>query len=101
MQIIKTKRYTWTRLQRMCVHILTNTPKSFIHSLGETPSYARLLGMSEAGRVYLNQIKKEIEIPLVSKVSAFDNEMIQLDVRSEEHTSELQSRENLVCRLLL
>src|SRR5690606_41817393 len=30
-------------------------------------------------------------------------DMIQLriDVRSEEHTSELQSRENLVCRLLL
>src|SRR5690606_42158928 len=24
-----------------------------------------------------------------------------LDIRSEEHTSELQSRENLVCRLLL
>src|SRR5690606_1625396 len=82
MQIIKTKRYTWTRLQRMCVHILTNTPKSFIHSLGETPSYARLLGMSEAGRVYLNQIKRKIEIPLVSKVSAFDNEMIQLDVKA-------------------
>src|SRR5690606_41933720 len=26
---------------------------------------------------------------------------IQVDPRSEEHTSELQSRENLVCRLLL
>src|SRR5690606_39605700 len=26
---------------------------------------------------------------------------VQLSVRSEEHTSELQSRENLVCRLLL
>src|SRR5690606_41872720 len=26
---------------------------------------------------------------------------IALDLRSEEHTSELQSRENLVCRLLL
>src|SRR5690606_41608630 len=25
----------------------------------------------------------------------------EVDVRSEEHTSELQSRENLVCRLLL
>src|SRR5690606_39863022 len=25
----------------------------------------------------------------------------RIDVRSEEHTSELQSRENLVCRLLL
>src|SRR5690606_35596106 len=27
--------------------------------------------------------------------------MSQLTLRSEEHTSELQSRENLVCRLLL
>src|SRR5690606_40729121 len=27
--------------------------------------------------------------------------MIRLGIRSEEHTSELQSRENLVCRLLL
>src|SRR5690606_31614074 len=26
---------------------------------------------------------------------------INIDIRSEEHTSELQSRENLVCRLLL
>src|SRR5690606_42152892 len=31
-----------------------------------------------------------------------DSDMLLLDViRSEEHTSELQSRENLVCRLLL
>src|SRR5690606_41192880 len=28
-------------------------------------------------------------------------DLAQLDARSEEHTSELQSRENLVCRLLL
>src|SRR5690606_41684846 len=30
-----------------------------------------------------------------------DNELTALLARSEEHTSELQSRENLVCRLLL
>src|SRR5690606_35727250 len=29
------------------------------------------------------------------------NDLQPLDLRSEEHTSELQSRENLVCRLLL
>src|SRR5690606_40248984 len=29
------------------------------------------------------------------------NQVIELSKRSEEHTSELQSRENLVCRLLL
>src|SRR5690606_41161784 len=32
------------------------------------------------------------------RLVAFDTQLVQ---RSEEHTSELQSRENLVCRLLL
>lgn len=27
MEKVKTKRYTWTRLQRICVHILTNTKR--------------------------------------------------------------------------
>src|SRR5437868_13230784 len=34
-------------------------------------------------------------------VAVFDNEDVRLDQRSEEHTSELQSRFDLVCRLLL
>src|SRR5436309_8827877 len=38
------------------------------------------------------------ESVLIGK-SAADN--LEVRVRSEEHTSELQSRENLVCRLLL
>jgi predicted nucleotidyltransferase len=38
MQKIKTKRYTWTRLQRICVHILTNTKKTDMKSVSETPS---------------------------------------------------------------
>src|SRR5690606_41503283 len=33
--------------------------------------------------------------------SQFDNLLTNPAARSEEHTSELQSRENLVCRLLL
>src|SRR5436309_4794533 len=45
-----------------------------------------------------------IDVVGYSKLS--DNEQIELlqelnQIRSEEHTSELQSRENLVCRLLL
>src|SRR5690606_39631022 len=34
-------------------------------------------------------------------VAEGDTAALKRDVRSEEHTSELQSRENLVCRLLL
>src|SRR5690606_40147217 len=33
--------------------------------------------------------------------SEFEIDLSYLEARSEEHTSELQSRENLVCRLLL
>src|SRR5690606_40748114 len=41
---------------------------------------------------------ERLGLPLVSgAVSMFDGQV----TRSEEHTSELQSRENLVCRLLL
>src|SRR6266511_4561055 len=40
---------------------------------------------------------------LIEAVAAIDypRELLEIQVRSEEHTSELQSRENLVCRLLL
>src|SRR5690606_41974947 len=36
-----------------------------------------------------------------SQCQSVHSESIELVLRSEEHTSELQSRENLVCRLLL
>lgn len=71
MQSIKTKRYTWTRLQRACLHILTNTKKEDMINQKDTPSYIRILGMSEKGRTYLNQHKKSLPLPLISKVSSF------------------------------
>src|SRR5690606_41476047 len=37
----------------------------------------------------------------MSCTSSCSNTSLQSPIRSEEHTSELQSRENLVCRLLL
>src|SRR2546428_10147721 len=43
-------------------------------------------------------ITLDIQLPVVDGWSILDR---QLDVRSEEHTSELQSRSDLVCRLLL
>src|SRR5690606_41648023 len=52
-----------------------------------------------------------VDVPAFTAVTSADaeplrpnstpSETVVRDVRSEEHTSELQSRENLVCRLLL
>ena len=68
MQELKTKRYTWTRLQRTLTHILTHIQQKQEMKMDEEKvSYLRLLGMSENGRTYLNQYKKKSPIPIVTK----------------------------------
>ncbi|MCS0543101.1 nucleotidyltransferase family protein, partial [Aeromonas veronii] len=86
MEKIKTKRYTWTRLQRLCVHILTNTTKEMLKPINERPlaTYIRLLGMSQKGQNYLNLVKKEVELPIVSKMSGFSDELFTLDVKATQ-----------------
>ncbi|MEI5906059.1 nucleotidyltransferase [Bacillus spongiae] len=80
MENVKTKRYTWTRIQRMLLHTLTNTTKEEMNK--DYPSYIRLLGMSDIGRQYLNNIKKDIELPLISKLSSVKKEDIAIDIRA-------------------
>lgn len=82
MQSIKTKRYTWTRLQRACLHILTNTKKEEMKKASHTASYIRLLGMSQKGRKYLNEKKELIPIPVISKLSAAKEDLVHLDVKA-------------------
>lgn len=82
MKRLKTKRYTWTRLQRMCVHILTNTTTEEMTERMREPSYIRLLGMNEKGRTYLNKWKSHESLPLISKLSSHQGEDIALDIRA-------------------
>ncbi|MFJ5622222.1 nucleotidyltransferase [Peribacillus loiseleuriae] len=84
MTLLKTKRYTWTRIQRMCVHLLTRTKKDDMQAFQEAPSYLRLLGMNPNGREYLRKIKKNLPLPLISRLSAFNDPSIQLDIRASQ-----------------
>lgn len=83
MDRVKTKRYTQVRLQRMFVHILTNTTKKQIEPFiqANRVPYIRLLGMTETGRAYLNKIKKTIETPIISNLNKQHDE-IYLDERA-------------------
>lgn len=58
-QRIKTKRYTWTSLQRIFSHILTNTSKNEMDHLRKQSPEVRILGMNQTGRSYLNRLKKQ------------------------------------------
>ncbi|PLS16576.1 nucleotidyltransferase [Bacillus sp. M6-12] len=82
MEDVKTKRYTWTRLQRICVHILTNTKKEEMRQGDSSPEYIRLLGMNDRGRRYLQHVKKNLELPLISKIGSIKGNSIDLDIRA-------------------
>lgn len=82
MELLKTKRYTWTRLQRACLHILTNTKKEEMKKAGMKAEYIRLLGMSQKGRKYLNQVKDDVSIPIISKISSYNKDLIHLDIKA-------------------
>src|SRR5690606_40284920 len=60
-------------------------------------------GTVASGVVVKLQMSPDAGTTWVDVAAAFDEDESPepLSVRSEEHTSELQSRENLVCRLLL
>lgn len=82
MKKIKTKRYTWTKLQRACVHILTNTTKHEMDKRTEKAAYLRLLGMTANGRKYLNAKKSQLQLPLISKLPSQQNGHLALDIRA-------------------
>src|SRR5690606_42125699 len=73
-----------------------------VHMAWRNPKVAQQQSPEKLKR-YGGRIPDSIRIGTVQymqrRVSSFE-EFMEL-VRSEEHTSELQSRENLVCRLLL
>src|SRR5690606_41980182 len=62
--------------------------------------------INKGGSGKVNDKLEELGIQVLGEIP-FDPKLMQADlekqapIRSEEHTSELQSRENLVCRLLL
>src|SRR3712207_7256145 len=66
-----------------------------------------LEGMDEAAHISYSQFLAEEgripvrDQPLEGVPNAYSDQLTVLEQRSEEHTSELQSRQYLVCRLLL
>lgn len=79
MNHVKTKRYTRTRIQRICAHILTQTEKTWIRALQieNGAPYVRILGSTPTGKRYLKQIKKEVTVPIYSKFELKAHEILK------------------------
>lgn len=79
-QRLKTKRYTYNRIKRMLCHILCSFTKEEAKNFSNI-CYIRILGFNIQGRKYLNQIKKEVSIPIITTLSRGNFEMLNLEKR--------------------
>ncbi|MES9685580.1 nucleotidyltransferase family protein, partial [Gottfriedia acidiceleris] len=96
MTSIKTKRYTWTRIQRLLTHILTNTSKKEMSAILEKDRvpYIRLLGMSSMGKTYLNSKKKLIELPIYTTINQQNQKELSTDLKATHTYASMLSLDN-------
>ena len=78
---IKVKRYTYNRINRMLTHILVGFTKEEAKRFKD-PQYIRILGFTYGGQRYLNKIKSEISIPLVSKFTSMKHQGLQIELKA-------------------
>ena len=98
---IKTRRYTRVRLQRMFVHILTNTPKQLITTIvnEEKVPYIRLLGMSQTGQAFINKTKHNFEVPMITNLNNQTRNLVSLDEKATDvYYSVLPAKQRKVFR---
>ncbi|MCO7126286.1 nucleotidyltransferase [Sporolactobacillus shoreicorticis] len=83
---VKTKRYTWARLQRLAVHILTDTLKEEAKplALSSDPGSTRLLGMNGKGQAYLADIRKSAAITVISKIRNHRSLLLNIDLKTAQ-----------------
>lgn len=77
---VKSKYYTYNKLMRMCSHILFSFTKEEASKYRDI-QYIRVLGFNNNGRIYLNAIKKELDIPLLTNYSNDANNLLELEIR--------------------
>ena len=93
---IKTKRYTYNKLNRMFIHILIGLLKE---DNNLNIDYLKILGFNNNGKQYLNSIKKDLTIPLTlnhnSKIFSYELKsslIYDLLTNSNSHEYELKNK---------
>ena len=91
---IKTKRYTYNRLNRMFIHILLNVKKDEVN-LRKQINYIRVLGFNKQGRNYLKKVKKEIDIPIITNYSDLEDDNLTFELNSAFIYNEIVQNKDL------
>lgn len=87
MHLVKTKRYTWVKIQRIFTHILTSTTQSELDLFHKNFNQVRLLGMNKIGQTYLNKIKNSLDLQIVSSLKSFGEDSLETKVSDIYYTA--------------
>jgi len=79
---VKTKRYTYNKLSRMFTHILCNFTKTDALNSKDI-KYIRILGLNDLGKKYLNSIKKELELPLITNITKENSKLLETELKTD------------------
>ena len=79
--LVKSKRYTWTRIQRLSLYVLLNITKPIIDSAWQE-EYIRVLGFNDCGREFLKTRKKETTFNIIANVNQKNDKQLELDIKA-------------------
>lgn len=72
---VKSKNIVYSRICRCIMHIILEIRKSMSDFYNNIP-YIRLLGFNKTGQLYLGSIKKELDVPFITKAADYKQELI-------------------------
>ncbi len=76
-QKVKSKHQTYSKISRALIQILCNNKSNQEHL-----TYIRLLGFNTKGKNYLNKHKKEISLPIISKIDKEKDQILELELNT-------------------
>ncbi len=82
LELCITKRYTNPRIKRTLLNLLLNLTKKKYKdmALSKGAQYIRVLGFNQNGQAYLNKIKKETSLPIITKIPRERSLMLDFDL---------------------
>ncbi|EYE89297.1 hypothetical protein Q428_03205 [Fervidicella metallireducens AeB] len=83
-ELIKTKRYTTTRLQRILIYTLLDIKKDALNIIKSPAKYVRVLGFNDNGKKLLKEIKKRCPLPIITNPSANDIDTLKYDISATD-----------------
>lgn len=82
MELVKTKRYTWVRLQRLFTYVLLQFKKTDMQDALKAPKAIRVLGFTGKGQRYLSAVKKEVALPIISRLNQKNKFLWEMDIQA-------------------